>query len=78
MSKKPKILSAVSKTPLGVGEKYYVIEDFFDQCKQCRNIQAHISFPKYDEDKYIFTCEKFLTEKIPCIYYMPEKIFQSE
>lgn len=87
MNKKPKILTTVSKTPLGVSEKLNVTENFFDQCKQCRNMKGHISFPKYGENKYsfpkygeikyIFTCEKFLTEEIPCRYYMPEKIFQS-
>ncbi len=88
MNKKPKRLTTVSKTPLGVSEKLNVTENFFEQCKHCRNMKGHISFPKYGENKYsfpkygeikyIFTCEKFLTEEIPCPYYMPEKLFQCQ
>lgn len=83
MTKKPKILATVFTNPSWMttpwmNEKLNVMEDFFEQCKQCRNMKGHISFPKIGENKYVFTCEKFLTEEIPCPYYMPEKLFQCQ
>ena len=81
MTKKPKILATVFTNPSWMdtpwmNEKLNVNEDFFEQCKQCRYVKSHISFPQYGVNKYTFTCDKFSTEEIPCPHYMPEKLFQ--